>query len=356
LIFIKFSRKYLIKVKIKKFVMLNQNTKTLFSLLGEYVFTPEEKDKIFDQVQALLKQNIDIKYKDEHGQNVLHLAASKADVRIIEALIAAGADLNFQDDQGQTPICIAIIAGQTEIVKKLIEKNAQLDTKNIYGNNTLHIASTSGKDSEIINVLFGADVSIGTHIEDGQEYLNCQNKEGKTPLHIASEYNKGEAIRLLLWAGADSQLKSTSGEKALHLAAKNFSAGAIIALNREFIKGKDISSIEDYKVALETIKSYRPNSSSPNWNNYQSSLGILRSVVAQYKEQEENKLKSTSLKVTIECSGHNEELQTGSALPDEKEIANDGLHEAGSQYESPSTSPSNLEGTPVQHSLHKLQH
>jgi hypothetical protein len=336
--------------------MLNQNTQNLFTLLRKYVSDPEEKDKIFEQVQALLKQNIDIKHKDEHCQNALHLAASNGDTRIIEALIESGADLNSQDDQGQTPICIAIIAGQTEIVKKLIEKNARLDTKNIYGNNTLHIASTSGKDSEIINVLFGADVSIGTHIEDVQEYLNCQNKEGKTPLHIASEYNKGEAIRLLLWAGADSQLKSTSGEKALHLAAKNFSAGAIIALNRKFIEGKDISYIEDYKVALKTIKSYRPNSSSPNWNNYQSSLEILRSVVAQYKEQEENKLKSTSLKVTIECSGHNEELQTGSALPDEKEIANDGLPEAGLQNESPSTSPSNLEGISVQHnSLHQLQ-
>ena len=328
--------------------MLNQNTKTLFSLLGEYVFTPEEKDKIFEQVQALLKQNIDIKYKDEHGQNVLHLAASKGDVRIIEALIEAGAEVNSQDYHGQTPICIAIIAGQTEIVKKLIEKNAQLDTKDIYNNNTLHVALTYGNDSEIINDLILENNS--------PEYLNCQNKQCKTPLHIASEYNRGEAIRLLLWAGADSQLISNDGKKPLVLAAENYSTDAIIALNREFIKGEDISYIEDYKVALDTIKSYRTNSSSPKWNNYQSSLEILQSVVAQYQEQEKNKLKSTSLKVTIECSGHNEELQTGSALPDEKEIANDGLHEAGSQYESPSTSPSNLEGTPVQHSLHKLQH
>ena len=219
----------------------------------------------------------------------------------------------------------------------MIEKNAQPDHKNINGNNALHIALTS-RDSKIINFLFEENLFTGANIQDIQEYLDCQNKEGKTPLHIASEFNKGEAIKLLLWAGVDSQLKTLNGEKALHLAAKNFSTDALIALNQEFIKGKDISYIEDYKVALETIKSYRPNSSGSNLNNYQSSLEILRSVVNQYQEQE--KAKIMSLEVTIECSGYNEELQAGSVLSDAKEIANDGGPEAGSQYESPSTSPS----------------
>ena len=317
--------------------MLNQNTKTLFSLLSEYVFTDEEKDNIFGQVETLLQQNIDIKYKDKHGQNVLHLAASKGDTRIIELLINDGADVDSQDEYGGTPICIAIVAGQTEIVKKLIEKNARLDTKNINGNNALHIALTS-RDPKMINFLIEENLFTGANIQNTQEYLNCQNKEGKTPIHIASEFNNGEAIKLLLWAGVDSQLKTFNGEKALHLAAKNFSTDALIALNQEFIKGKDISYIEDYKVALETIKSYRPNSSGSNLNNYQSSLEILRSVVNQYQEQE--KAKIMSLEVTIECSGYNEELQAGSVLSDAKEIANDGGPEAGSQYESPSTSPS----------------
>jgi len=317
--------------------MLNQNTKTLFSLLSEYVFTDEEKDNIFGQVETLLQQNIDIKYKDKHGQNVLHLAASKGDTRIIELLINDGADVDSQDEYGGTPICIAIVAGQTEIVKKLIEKNARLDTKNINGNNALHIALTS-RDPKMINFLIEENLFTGANIQNTQEYLNCQNKEGKTPIHIASEFNNGEAIKLLLWAGVDSQLKTFNGEKALHLAAKNFSTDALIALNQEFIKGKDISYIEDYKVALETIKSYRPNSSGSNLNNYQSSLEILRSVVNQYQEQE--KAKKMSLEVTIECSGYNEELQAGSVLSDAKEIANDGGPEAGSQYESPSTSPS----------------
>ena len=317
--------------------MLNQNTKTLFSLLSEYVFTDEEKDNIFGQVKTLLQQNIDIKYKDKHGQNVLHLAASKGDARIIELLINDGADVDSQDEYGGTPICIAIVAGQTEIVKKLIEKNARLDTKNINGNNALHIALTS-RDPKMINFLIEENLFTGANIQNTQEYLNCQNKEGKTPIHIASEFNNGEAIKLLLWAGVDSQLITLYGEKALHLAAKNFSTDAIIALNQEFIKGEDISYIEDYKVALETIKSYRPNSSGSNLNNYQSSLEILRSVVNQYQEQE--KAKIMSLEVTIECSGYNEELQAGSVLSDAKEIANDGGPEAGSQYESPSTSPS----------------
>ena len=337
--------------------MPNQNTEKLFSLLSEYVFTDEEKDNIFGQVKTLLQQNIDIKYKDKHGQNVLHLAASKGDARIIELLINDGADVDSQDEYGGTPICIAIVAGQTEIVKKLIEKNARLDTKNINGNNALHIALTS-RDPKMINFLIEENLFIGANIQNTQEYLNCQNKEGKTPIHIASEFNNGEAIKLLLWAGVDSQLISLYGEKALHLAAKNFSTDAIIALNQEFIKGEDISYIEDYKVALETIKSYRPNPSSSNWNNFKNSSEILQSVVAQYQyqEQERNKLTSMSLEVTIECSGHHKEFQTGRDLSSAKEIANDGEYEAGSQYESPSTSPSSFANSKLQHgSLQHLQ-
>ena len=333
--------------------MLNQNTEELFSLLSEFVFTDKEKDNIFERVKTLLTTNINIKGKDEGGQSVLHLAASKGDTRIIEALIEAGAEVNSQDKYLVTPICIAIVAGQTEIVKKLIEKNARPDHKNIRGNNALHIALTS-RDSKMINFLFEENLFTGANIQNTQEYLNCQNKEGKAPIHIASEFNNGEAIKLLLWAGVDSQLISLYGEKALHLAAKNFSTDALIALNQEFIKGEDISYIEDYKFALAIIENCCPKSSSPNWNNYQSSSEILQSVVAQYQEQEKNK-SSMSLEVTIECS----DVKTGSVLSDAKEIANDGEPKAGSQYESPSTSPSpsNFENSRLQHNpLQQFQH
>ena len=321
--------------------MLNQNTEKLFSLLSEYVFTHEKKDNIFDQVKTLLQQNIDINYKDKDGQGVLHLAASKGDARIIEALIEAGADVNSQDKYLETPINIAIVAGQTEIIKKLIEKNARPDHKNINGNNALQVALTL-KNPEMINFLIQENLFTGANIQNIQEYLNCQNKEGKAPIHIASEFNKGEAIKLLLLAGVDSQLKTLNGEKALHLAAKNFSTDALIALNQEFIKDKDISCIEDYRVALSIIKNCRPSPSSLNSNDFRNSLEILQSVVNQYQEQE--KAKIMSLEVTIECSGDNKEFQAGSFLFDEKEIANDGGPEAGSQYESPSTSPTPFSG------------
>ena len=339
--------------------MPNQNNEKLFSLLSKYVSTDEEKDNIFEGVKNLLTQNINIKYKeDTHGQNFLHLAASKDDTRIIELLIEAGADVDSRDKIGKTPICIAIVAGHTEIVKKLIEKNARPDHKNIYGNNALQIALTS-RNPEMINFLIEENLFIGANIQNIQEYLNSQNKEGKAPIHIASEFNNGKAINLLLRrAEVDSQLKTLNGEKALHLAAKNFSTDALIALNQEFIKGEDISYIEDYKVALAIIENCRPNPSSSNRSDFRNSLEILQSVVNQYQEQEEakNMLTSMSLEVTIECSGHDKELQAGRDLSDAKEIANDGGPEAGSQYESPSTSPSpsNFENSRLQHN--SIQH
>lgn len=283
--------------------MPNQNTQNLFTLLSKYASDSKEKDKISKQINDLLKQNIveqniDINYRDKYSKNVLHLAASNGYAGTIDALIDAGAEVDSPDKYGQTPICSAIIAGQTEIVKKLIEKDARLDTKDIYGNNAFH---------------------------------------------IASEYNMGGAIKLLFWAEADSQLINKNGKKPLVLAAEKYSTDAIIAFNEEFIKGEDISHIEDYKVALDTIKKCPPDSSSLEWNNYIISLEILEDVVAQYEyqEQEKNQFTSMSLEVSFERSNEDENLQAESNFS----IAND-ENEAG-------LSPSNPQAMHLHH--HQVQ-
>ncbi|GDX36474.1 hypothetical protein LBMAG18_09850 [Alphaproteobacteria bacterium] len=321
--------------------MLNQNTLELFSLLNKCVFTNEEKDDIFERIKYLLNQNINIKGKNTLGQNVLHLAASKSDSRVVEALIEAGADVNSKDNYLETPINLAIFAGQTEIIEILIKKNARLDQININGNNALHIALTY-EDPKIadflaVNFLFGENISIGTHIENFEEYINCQNIEGKTPLHIASEFNKGEAVRLLLMLGANSQLKTFNGEKPLHLAARKFSTDALIALNQEFIKENNISCIEDYKIALGIIIERFPNPSIQEKNNFRKSLAILKSVVDEYEEQE--KVKKDLLQGSIQFSGKEEGLQSENDHPSAKEftVVEDEGCGSDSQPKSPST-------------------
>ncbi|GDX36594.1 hypothetical protein LBMAG18_11050 [Alphaproteobacteria bacterium] len=341
--------------------MIDQNSEELISLLSIKSLSIEEKNNIFERVKILLNQNTNINQKDEYGKNALHLAVLKDDIRLVNLLIEAGVDINSQDIYLNTPISLAIINGQTEIIKKLIRNNARLDYKDISGNNSLHIALRFNPsiDPELISFLIGKNLSLGVHIEDFDNYLNCQNIMGKTPLHVAAEFDNGEAIELLLHSGANSQLVTKDREKALHLAAKNFNIKALIALNQEFIKGDNISYIEDYKDALRLVNFYRPRlSSSPVWKDYINSLQILQSVVNKYTEQQNNKKQtSTTNHLPSEAEDY-KGMQEKKILGDNK-IANIGDNESfsstksspreyftplGSKENSPSTSPLPISG------------
>lgn len=58
-------------------------------------------------------------------------------------------------------------------------------------------------------------------IEDGAD-VNAQNKDGKTPLHLAVEFNKNpEVVRTLLEAGANPKSKDRLGQTAFDLIRYN---------------------------------------------------------------------------------------------------------------------------------------
>mmetsp|Transcript_4322 Transcript_4322/g.13946 ORF Transcript_4322/g.13946 Transcript_4322/m.13946 type:complete len:281 (+) Transcript_4322:325-1167(+) len=60
--------------------------------------------------------------------------------------------------------------------------------------------------------------------------LNWQDKQGKTPLMLAAEYNHPEIVNELLDLGADAMMESSNGGTALHLAVATKSEAAIIAM------------------------------------------------------------------------------------------------------------------------------
>jgi len=60
------------------------------------------------------------------GDNSLHFAARRNDLRIAKALIDAGIEVNKAGDLGYTPLHIASMAGNLEMVKLLVASGADL--------------------------------------------------------------------------------------------------------------------------------------------------------------------------------------------------------------------------------------
>ena len=65
-------------------------------------------------------------------------------------------------------------------------------------------------------------------IESGADMpVAAQNKDGETPLHLASQYEEVEVVRMLIERGADVSAQNKEGGTPLHQASQNGSVGVV---------------------------------------------------------------------------------------------------------------------------------
>ena len=110
------------------------------------------------------------------GYGLLHVAASKNSLKIVEVLLCHGCDPNLRSEPvKQSALHLAAKAGNITIVEKLLEYKSQCNALDEYHNTPLHLAALSGH-SHIADTL----------INNG---ANCKliNKENKSPDEIAQE-------------------------------------------------------------------------------------------------------------------------------------------------------------------------
>ena len=62
-----------------------------------------------EDVDQLLRQNLDVKEKDWKGRTPLHEASKKGHMTLAQKLLAAGADMNAKDGKGCSPCHLAVI-------------------------------------------------------------------------------------------------------------------------------------------------------------------------------------------------------------------------------------------------------
>ncbi len=144
------------------------------------------------------------------GLMPLHVAMKKSRTEYIAPLHDAGAFLDVPAGSDKlTPLLIAIANNSAPMVAKLCELGAGLECRQADTFNTpLLYAALSDKNwagEKLIRL--GADV-------------NAVNKDGKTPLMLASEQGSVKMVSDLLKAGAKPNAKNPRGETALMFAAE----------------------------------------------------------------------------------------------------------------------------------------
>ncbi|MBQ9243777.1 MAG: ankyrin repeat domain-containing protein [Proteobacteria bacterium] len=233
-------------------------------------------------------------------------AARQGDVNKVKALIDKGADVNTKDKfSGNTPLHLAVIRGHLEVIKLLISSNANVNARTNFGTSPLHFAFNRTESMEAVKLLIssGADV-------------NAKDDFGSTPLHEAAfgqnlvvleesdatEKDKRElteryanAMEMLIAAGADISAKDNDGKTPLDVAVEK-NRGALANVLRAHMaapskndndsldtQANSIASMEK-KCNVQTISKEKH---LPKWNIEIVDSSVIASML---KDAEKNHL------------------------------------------------------------------
>ena len=168
-------------------------------------------NKPFDTIKMLVDEGADVKAKNDDGNTVLMLAVmGNNSPETIKMLIDEGADVNAKNNDGATVLMLATSQKNPDVIKALLKAEADVNAKSNDGFTALMLAAQFSQDPKVVETL----------IDEGAD-VNAKNNDGATVLMLAAMYQKIDAVKALLKAGADANVIADNGNIAAVGAALN---------------------------------------------------------------------------------------------------------------------------------------
>jgi ankyrin repeat protein len=162
-------------------------------------------------IEALLRQDVPVDTKDNHGDTPLMLAAERGRKYACELLLTHKAQANAKNYAGFTPLMCATLNGRNDVCKLLLTHKAHVDTKNHDFTPLMWAAMNGPKD--VCKLLL-------TH----NAHAGAKNNFGNTPLMFAAWNGHEDVCKLLLTQNAHVDARNSSGATPLIWAAWNDNA------------------------------------------------------------------------------------------------------------------------------------
>jgi ankyrin repeat protein len=259
-------------------------------------------------VKLLLENGSDPDAFNENGVTPLHAAAFHGNLAKVKLLVQFKASVNIATDDGATPLFFAAVRQHQEVCEFLLSKGAKLDiysacalgkTADVesllkadpklanskdkrLARTPLFWAARSG-DPKLVKLLLtqGADVHVRApryyhagNVVEGPTIDRGPNERadaGETPLHVAAEAGRVDAVHLLLEKGADANSKDKRSGTPLHQACANHHPGVIeLLLKRVNLREQKQLGAELLAAALEdkgSVKLLLAAGADPNVTN-----------------------------------------------------------------------------------------
>ncbi|GFO68779.1 hypothetical protein GMLC_23580 [Geomonas limicola] len=134
---------------------------------------------------------------------------------------------------------------------------------------------------------------VGKLIENGA-FVNCQNEQGDTPLHIAVQKKNSHYIRLLITNGADVELPNSEGKTPLDI-ARTLKPKLLKEMDeaKKFVR-PGLGSLPIYQDSLRTLELIQPDVAQAHVQDSRLTILIL-SHISQTFNSEENAKGPSSL-------------------------------------------------------------
>lgn len=157
-------------------------------------------------LSALLNRGFDVNTRDEKGFHGLYLALKEPSPKVTALLLGwPKIEVEARTAHDESALMIASLQGDLETVRRLIAMDADVNKP---GWTALHYAATNGH-------LAIMELLLAQHA-----YIDSESPNGTTPLMMAAQYGTGAAVKLLLDAGADAQIKNQLGLTAMDFAQR----------------------------------------------------------------------------------------------------------------------------------------